>query len=106
MKKRYKYKRSHFSSDEEYERFRIRSVKAQKRWLKKREDSDPEYRERRILRQRLYSRYYYTTDCRVTFRDWLEEEHGISDISRIQIGDLREIAQKLNYLKISRLDKK
>lgn len=96
----YKYKREHFNTQQEYDRFKDRQNKAQKRWLKKSESVNPEKRERRLLRQRLYSHFYYYTDGRKKFADWLLEIYGIKDIKCLTIEELKIHAeQKLNYLK-------
>lgn len=95
--KKYKYKREHFNTQQEYERFKARMNKAQKRWLEKSEFVNPEKRERRLLRQRLYSRYYYYTDGRKKFADWLLEIYGIKDVKRLTIDELKIYAErKLN----------
>ena len=44
IKKQYKYKREHFNTQQEYERFKARMNKAQKRWLEKSESANPEKR--------------------------------------------------------------
>lgn len=90
MKKQYKYKREHFDTQEGYEHFKKVRTEAQKRWIAK-HDNDPEFKERRILRQRLYSRYYWHSS-RQTFAEWLLEKHGIECIKTIPIERLREIA--------------
>ena len=92
--KKYKYKREHFNTEEEYAHFRKRATAGYKKWLNKHEETHPEYRERRILRQRLYSRYYWHTDGRQSFAQWLLEKYGITDIKEVKIEDLRVIARK------------
>lgn len=92
MAKAYKYKREHFSSQEEYERFRKRMTSAYKRWLNKHESKDPLFREFRLLRQRLYSRYYWHSDGRLSFKDWLKDKYAIEDIKNVPIDVLRDIA--------------
>ncbi len=87
--KNYKYKREHFNTQQEYEHFKDRMNKAQKRWLKKSESANPEKRERRLLRQRLYSRYYWKTDGRQKFSNWLVEKYGIVDIKALSLEELR-----------------
>lgn len=89
--KKYKYKREHFDTQEQYEAFKRRNTKSRKTWLNKRELLNPELRERRIIRQRLYSRYYWS-GSRHTFAEWLLEEYGIESISTIPIDRLREKA--------------
>ena len=93
-KKSPKYKREHFDTQQEYERYRNRKNEAFKRWLKKSELKNPKKKERRILRQRLYGRYYSKTDGRQTFPNWLLETYGISDIKTIPLADLRVLASK------------
>ena len=94
MRKQYKYKREHFNTQQEYERFKARMNKAQKRWLEKSESARPEKREWRLLRQRLYSRYYCHSDCRQTFAEWLVIEYGIADIKALSLDELREKVSK------------
>lgn len=94
MRKKYKYKREHFDTQQEYDNFKNRMSKAQKRWLEKSEADNPEKRERRLLRQRLYSRYYWHTDGRQSFADWLLEKYAINDIRQVSLEDLREYASK------------
>ena len=94
MPKKYKYKREHFATQAEYEHFKNRMTSAQKRWLEKSEQGNPEKRERRILRQRLYSRYYWHPDGRQSFAEWLVEKYGIADIRSVSLDDLRVIASK------------
>lgn len=94
MAKKYKYKREHFDTNEEYASFRKRATAGYKKWLEKHEKEHPEYKERRILRQRLYSRYYWHGDGRQTFAQWLEENLGIEDIRVVPLEDLRVIASK------------
>ena len=89
MGKQYKYKREHFATQQEYEHFKNRMNEAQKRWLEKSESGNPEKRERRLLRQRLYSRYYWHTDGRQSFADWLLQECGIVDIKTLSLDELR-----------------
>jgi len=91
MKKNYKYKREHFKTQEEYERFKRRANESQKRWLAKVESENPERKERRLLRCRLYSRYYWRSDGRDTFSDWLHENYGITDIKSLSIEELRQM---------------
>lgn len=92
--KKYKYKREHFASQQEYERFKDRMNKAQKRWLEKSDSASPEKREWRLLRQRLYSRYYWHSDGRQTFSEWIFIEYGISDIKTISLDELRQLVNK------------
>ena len=92
--KKYKYKREHFTSQQEYERFKKIKTKAQRRWLEKSESDNPERRERRLLRQRLYSRYYWHTDGRQSFADWLLKEYGIDDIKILSLDELRQKVSK------------
>ena len=94
MGKKYKYKREHFDTQQEYERFKNRRNRDQKRWLEKSELSNPEKRERRILRQRLYSRYYWHMNGLQSFAEWLSKEYGITDINTISLEDLRVFAVK------------
>lgn len=94
MKKQYKYKREHFNTQQEYERFKSRMNEAQKRWLKKSESANPDRRERRLLRQRLYSRYYWYTDGRQSFKEWLVEKYGIFDVKSLTLDELRAVAVK------------
>lgn len=94
MKRQYKYKREHFATQAEYEHFKKRMTDAQKKWLKKREDVNPEFRERRLLRQRLYSRYYWRTNGRQSFADWLREKYSICNLRLVSIDDLRALASK------------
>lgn len=94
MPKKYKYKREHFSTQAEYEHFKIRKNEAQKRWLEKSESESPEKREWRLLRQRLYSRYYWQSDGRQTFAEWLVIEYGIEDIKALSLDDLRQKVSK------------
>lgn len=94
MKKQYKYKREHFNTQQEYERFKARMNKAQKRWLEKSESASPEKREWRLLRQCLYSRFYYHTDGRMKFADWLVIEYGITDIKALSLDELRQKVSK------------
>lgn len=89
MRKQYKYKREHFSSQQEYEHFKSRMNEAQKRWLEKSESCNPEKREIRLLRQRLYSRYYCQKKIRQSFADWLLQECGIVDIKSLSLDELR-----------------
>ncbi|MBQ7470889.1 MAG: hypothetical protein IJS97_00470 [Prevotella sp.] len=88
----HKYKREHFDTQEEYDHFKSVRTKAMKRWYAKRDEKDPEFRERRILRQRLYSRYYWHGDGRQSFPDWLKEQYDIEDIKAIPLERLREVA--------------
>ena len=94
MRKQYKYKREHFNTKQEYDRFKNRMNKAQKRWLEKSESENPEKRERRLLRQRLYSRYYWHSDGRQSFSDWLLKECGIADIKALSLDELRQKVSK------------
>ena len=94
MRKQYKYKREHFNTQQEYERFKARMNKAQKRWLEKSESASPEKREWRLLRQRLYSRYYWHSDGRQTFAEWLVIEYGIADIKALSLDELRQKVSK------------
>ena len=94
IKKQYKYKREHFNTQQEYDRFKSRMNKAQKRWLEKSESENPEKRERRLLRQRLYSRYYWQTDGRQSFSYWLLKEYGIDDIKTLSLDELRQKVSK------------
>lgn len=94
MSKKYKYKREHFENQWQFECFRDMRCKAQKRWLKNKELSDPEYRERRLIRQRLYSRYHYHTDCRKEFSLWLLENYCIECFKTTSLDYLRKIAGK------------
>lgn len=89
--KKYKYKREHFESDEAFERFRKRQAKAQLSWLKKYEETNPEHREKRLLRQRLYSRYYNQSNFRQSFAEWLKEQYRIEDMRMTSVGRLRAI---------------
>ena len=92
-----KYKRDHFDTQEEYDRFRNKHTKWQKSWLDKFEKSNPEHRERRLLRQRLYSRYYHT-DSRLSFKEWLKEIFYIDNIKTISLERLRVAAKKKSTL--------
>lgn len=92
--KKFKYKREHFDTQEQYEAFKRRSTKSRKTWLKKHELLNPEHRERRIIRQRLYSRYYNHTDFKKNFREWLKEEYDIDDINVISIEMLKAKVRK------------
>ena len=99
IKKQYKYKREHFDTQQEYERFKARMNKArmnkaQKRWLEKSESASPEKREWRLLRQRLYSRYYWHSDGRQTFAEWLVIEYDIADIKALSLDELRQKVSK------------
>ena len=94
MQKKYKYKREHFASQQEYEHFKSRKNEAQKRWLEKSEFGNQWKRERRLLRQRLYSRYYWHSDGRQTFAEWLVIEYGIEDIKALSLDDLRQKVRK------------
>ena len=94
MKKQYKYKREHFDSQDDFLHFRQMRTEAQKKWLARSEQDNPERHERRILRQRLYSRYYWHSDGRRTFADWLLEKYAIHDIKEVPIEDLRVYASK------------
>lgn len=91
-KKKYKYKRDHFDTQEDYERFKENRTRWQMTWLRKFEQSHPEYKERRLLRQRLYSRYYNHSDGREPFADWLCRTQGIEDIRTFPIERLRKVA--------------
>jgi len=93
-KKQNKYKREHFDSQDDFLHFRRRCAEAQKKWLQKSEQENPEKRERRILRQRLYSRYYWHSDGRQTFAGWLLEKYSIEDIKQVSLSDLRSCASK------------
>lgn len=93
-RKQYKYKREHFDSQDAFLHFRRRCADAQKKWLRKSEQDNPEKRERRILRQRLYSRYYWHSDGRQTFADWLMEKYSIEDIKEVSMDYLRSCASK------------
>lgn len=92
--KKYKYKREHFDTQEQYERFRAIRAKSQKKWLKKFEQDNPEHRERRLLRQRLYSRYYWCTDGRKTFKEWLQEMFYFDDINAVSTERLKALVSK------------
>ena len=94
MARKDKYKREHFNSNEEYQHFRKRTTRNFRKWLDKHEEENPEHRERRILRQRLYSRYYWHTDGHQRFAEWLNEKYGIEDIRKLSIEDLRVYASK------------
>ena len=94
MKKKYKYKREHFNTQQEFDRFRNRMNVAQKRWREKAEAANPNKRELRLLRQRLYSRFYYHTEGRKKFSDWLFETYGITDIKSLTIDELKVYASK------------
>ena len=89
---RYKYKREHFATQEEDDRFLEKHAAAVKRWYHK---ESPERKERRLLRQRLYSRWYNSTDFKESFRDYLISV-GIDDINTEPISRLRHFAKKLN----------
>lgn len=91
---RNKYKREHFDTQQEYDFFKARMNEAHKRWLEKSESSSPEKREFRLLRQRLYSRYYWHSDGRQSFADWLVVKYGISDINALSLDELRQYASK------------
>ena len=105
--KKYKYKREHFGTQEQFDRYRKRQAKAQKAWLNKVEEANPEHKERRLLRQRLYRHYHYYTDCRQSFVDWLKDVCHIDSLKDIQIDLLRDLVkQKLNNLKIKVLAEK
>lgn len=92
--KQYKYKREHFATQEEFLHYRERKARTQKKWLTKSEQQHPERRERRILRQRLYSRYYWRSDGRQSFADWLLKNYEIADISMVSLDDLRVCTSK------------
>ena len=92
--KKYKYKREHFASQADFDRFRENRTNWAKKWLRKHEEANPEHRERRLLRQCLYSRYHYNTDCRQSFNDWLKEAYGIEDIRAVPIEQLRAKVSK------------
>lgn len=94
IKKQYKYKREHFNTQQEYDRFKARMNKAQKRWLEKSESVNPEKREWRLLRQRLYSLYYWHSDGRQTFAEWLAIEYDIADIKALSLDELRQLVSK------------
>lgn len=94
MMKKYKYKRDHFDNQEQFDNYRKRQAKAQNRWLKKAEELNPERRERRLLKQRLYSRYHHHTDCRQSFAEWLKEVFHIEDIKSVTLERLRRIVSK------------
>jgi len=97
MKKKMKYKREHFDTDEDFKRFCKGNSERILRWLKKTEEKNPEKRERRLLRQRLYSRYYCRMDYRHTFSDWMKEKYGVADIKTLSVEELRGLCeQKLN----------
>ena len=87
----HKYKREHFGSQEEYDHFKSVRTKAMRRWYSKR-DEDPDFKERRILRQRLYSRYYWQGNVRQSFHDRLAEHYAIEDIKTIPLERLRVVA--------------
>ena len=91
--KKYKYKREHFSCTGKYLRFKERVAVAQKKWVSHSEENNPEKRERRLLRQKLYSRYYRNTNVRKTFVEWLHENFGISNVMTMPLEDLRIIAK-------------
>lgn len=104
---RNKYKREHFDSHEEYDRFRGKRTQWQKKWLNKFEEANPEHRERRLLRCRLYDYYYRHTDYKQSFADWLKENLHVDDLKSVALERLRVLVkQKLNYLKTKRLDGK
>ena len=86
--KKYKYKREHFNSQEEYDHFRQNRTRWQKKWLEKFEKANPEHKERRLIRQRLYSKYYHS-DSRESFTEWLKKNYGITDIKTIPLDNLR-----------------
>jgi len=90
-KKKYKYKREDFETQAQFDAFRQRSAQAKLRWLEKCEKLNPEHRERRLLWQRLYSRYYYRHTNEMTFQDFLKTEYGIEDRSKITVEELRRI---------------
>lgn len=90
----FKYKRDHFATQEEFERFKMRRTKAQKRWLEKSENLHPEKRKRRLLRQRLYSYYYSHTDGRQPFADWVVEKFGNVDLKNMPLDDLKDLVDK------------
>ena len=92
--KKFKYKREHVDTQEQYDAFKRSNTKSRKAWLEKHELLNPEHRERRIIRQRLYSRYYNHTDFKISFRDWLKEEYDIDDINAIGIELLRAKVSK------------
>lgn len=92
MRIKFKYKREHFETQEQFDSYRDRQNQSQKKWLKKHEQSYPEHRERRLLKQRLYSRYHYHTDCRQSFREWLKETFYVEDITEVPIEKLRTLA--------------
>ncbi len=92
MTRTFKYKREHFGTQEQFDRYRERQARAQKKWLKKLEELNPEHRERRLLKQRLYSRYHHHTDCRQSFADWLREKFHIENIKQVAIERLRTMA--------------
>lgn len=95
--KHYKYKREHFETQEQFDNFRKGRAKAQKKWLKKHELANPEYKERRVLRQRLYSRYYHS-GYKESFAHWLKEVHQIDDMKHISLLALRQRVAKVKQL--------
>lgn len=92
--KKYKYKREHFDTQEQFDRYRERQARSQKKWLRKYEELNPEHRERRLLRQRLYSRYHHHTDLRQGFAEWLKKTYDIDDIKSVTAERLKSIVSK------------
>ena len=92
--KKYKYKREHFDSQEQYDSFKGKRTKWQKSWLDKFESANPEHKERRLLRQRLYSRYYHHTDCHQSFAEWLRETLHIDNIKAVSLERLKALVSK------------
>lgn len=90
MKKKYKTKREHFDSQKEFDYYRSKRSFWQKTWLDKYELTHPEHRERRLIRARLYRRYY-NSDCRKTFHEWLAEKYQIDNIKEADIEYLRSL---------------
>ncbi len=88
-----KYKREDFSSQEDFLKYRRLSSMYKMRWLNKREETDEEHREFRILRQRLYGRYYYQCSEKISFAEYLHKYYGVEDIRTISLERLRKVAK-------------
>jgi len=92
-----RYKPEHFKNWESFLRYRKNHNNAQKKWIQRVESKNAEKRERRILRQRLYGRYYSSPFAdKMSFKQYLLDVYGIKDIASVQIEELRSISAYLN----------
>lgn len=97
MKRKYKYKREHFDSQEGYEKYSAMQSESHKRYyLKHKDEEDPVHREKRLLRQRIYNRWYFGTDMSKSFEEFLQD-YGITDLGTMSVEQLRLSLSIINH---------